>query len=279
MLAQGPGAPAADLTPAYCQVKVGAVQRFAELVQRSEPDAGLAEGALLISSAADPELDPRPSLALLDEFAEGVDGLVSLCRRLFVELGFRGDVRNYHAPVNSLLHRVLQRRRGMPITLSVVTLEVARRAHLQLEAIGMPAHFLVRDPGSGLYVDSFGATVLDDAGCEALFREVNGVGLEVPFGPDARPVVGTREILGRILLNLAQTYRVNAEPRNLEWVMRMRMVIPGVPAAEALQLARAVAAQGRLREAAADLEARAEADPSLAEAFLPVARSLRARLN
>jgi hypothetical protein len=61
--------------------------------------------------------------------------------------------------------------------------------------------------------------------------------------------------------------------------MRMRLVIPGVPAVEALQLARAVAAQGRLREAAADLEVRAEADPSLAETFLPVARSLRARLN
>jgi regulator of sirC expression with transglutaminase-like and TPR domain len=260
-------------------VNVELVQRFGELVQRPDSDVGLAEGALLIASGADPTLDPHSSLVMLDEFADGVDGLVSLCRKLFVELGFHGDVRNYHAPVNSLLHRVLERRRGMPITLSVVTLEVARRAGLPLEAIGMPAHFLVRDPGSGLYVDSFGATVLDDAGCEALFREASGVGPEVPFGPELRPVVGPREILGRILLNLAQTYRVNAEPRNLEWVMRMRLVVPGVPPAEALQLARAVAAQGRLREAAADLEARAEADPSLAEAFLPVARSLRAQLN
>jgi hypothetical protein len=72
---------------------------------------------------------------------------------------------------------------------------------------------------------------------------------------------------------------MNAEPVNLEWVMRLRIVIPGVPASEALQLARAVAAQGRLREAAEELEARAEGDEELAETFLPAARTLRAQLN
>jgi hypothetical protein len=255
------------------------VERFAELVRRPEPDLGLAEGALLIASGADPGLDPAPSLAALDQFSEGVDDIVGLCRRLFVELGFRGDPRDYYSPVNSFLHRVLERRRGIPITLSVVTLEVARRAGLPLQAIGMPAHFLVRDPGSGLYVDSFGATVLDETGCEALFREVSGVGPEVPFGPELLPIVGPREILGRILLNLARTYRVNAEPGNLEWVMRLRLVIPGVPPAEGLQLARAVAAQGRVGEAARELESRAEQDATLAETFLPAARSLRAQLN
>jgi regulator of sirC expression with transglutaminase-like and TPR domain len=255
------------------------VDRFAELVRRPEPEVGLAEGALLIASGADPDLDPAASLASLDEFSDGVHDLVSLCRRLFVDLGFRGEPREYHSPVNSFLHRVVERRRGIPITLSVVTLEVARRASVPLEAIGMPAHFLVRDPASGLYVDSFGATVLDDAGCEALYRDVSGTGPEVRFGADLLPVVGPREILARILLNLARIYRMNAEPINLEWVMRLRIVIPGVPASEALQLARAVAAQGRLREAAEELEARAEGDEELAETFLPAARTLRAQLN
>jgi regulator of sirC expression with transglutaminase-like and TPR domain len=258
---------------------VEVVDRFAELVGRPEPDVGLAEGALLIASVADPGLDPSASLASLDEFADGVQDLVSLCRRLFVELGFRGDRREYHSPINSFLNRVVERRRGIPITLSVVTLEVARRASLGLEAIGMPAHFLVRDPDSGLYVDSFGATVLDDAGCEALYRDVSGAGPEVRFGPDLLPVVGPREILARILLNLARIYRMNAEPVNLEWVMRLRLVIPGVPSSEALQLARAIASQGRLREAAEELESRAERDRELAETFLPAARTLRAQLN
>jgi len=252
---------------------------FAELVRRPESEVDLAVGALMIASGADPALDPSAPLASLNEFAEGVHDLVSLCRRLFVELGFRGERRENHSPINSLLHRVVERRRGIPITLSVVTLEVARRASVPLEAIGMPAHFLVRDPRSGLYVDSFGATVLDDAGCEALYRDVSGAGPEVKFGADLLPVVGPREILARILLNLARIYRMNADPVNLEWVMRMRMVIPGVPPTEALQLARAIASQGRLREAAVELEARAEGDEELAETFLPAARTLRSQLN
>jgi regulator of sirC expression with transglutaminase-like and TPR domain len=254
-------------------------ERFAELVRRPEPDIDLAAGALLIASGAEPGLDPEPSLTLLDTFARDVRDLVSLCRKLFVDLGFRGDPRHYHSPVNSLLNRVLERRRGIPISLSVVTLEVARRASLPLEAIGMPAHFLVRDPGSGLYVDSFGATVLDEAGCEALFRDVSGAGPEVAFGRELLPVVGPREILARMLVNLARIYRMNAEPTNLEWALRLRLAIPGVPGMEALELARAVAAQGRLSEAAAELEARADRDPELGETFLAAARTLRAQLN
>jgi regulator of sirC expression with transglutaminase-like and TPR domain len=254
-------------------------QRFAELVARPEAEIGLAEGALLIARAAEPGLDPEPSLALLEEFAGEVHDIVSLCRTLFVELGFRGDPRHYHSPTNSFLHRVLERRRGIPISLSVVTLEVGRRSGLPLEGIGMPAHFLVRDPGSGLYVDSFGATVLDGAGCEALFRDVSGAGPEVEFGPDLLPVVGAREILARMLLNLSRIYTMNAEPVNLEWALRLRLAIPGAPGSDGLELARAIAAQGRLKEAAAELEARADREPELAETFLPVARSLRAQLN
>ena len=254
-------------------------QRFAELVQRPESEIDLARGALLIAAAPEPGLDPDPFLAMLDEFALGVADLVSLCRRLFVDLGFKGDSRTYHSPVNSFLHRVLERRQGIPITLSVVTLEVARRAGLHLEPIGMPGHFLVRDPGTGFYIDSFGAAVLDDEGCEALFRDVSGSGPEVAFGPEMRPLVGTREILARVLLNLAHTYRVNAEPSNLEWVMRMRLLIPGVAPDEAIELARAVAAQGRVLEAAAELEERAQLAPELAKEFLPAARAMRAQLN
>lgn len=254
-------------------------QHFAELVRRPESEIDLARGALLIAAAAEPALDPEPPLALLEEFAQGVGDLVSLCRRLFVELGFRGDSRSYHSPVNSFLHRVLERRLGIPITLSVVTLEVARRAGMTLEPIGMPAHFLVRDPGSGLYIDSYGATVLDDKGCEDLFRDVSGSGPEVPFRTEMRPVVGPREVLARMLLNLAHTYRVNAEPNNLEWVLRLRLVIPGSSPEEAIQLARAVAAQGRVREAVGELEERARAAPDLAPGYRRAARVLLAQLS
>jgi hypothetical protein len=72
---------------------------------------------------------------------------------------------------------------------------------------------------------------------------------------------------------------VNAEPSNLEWVMRMRLLIPGVSPDEAIELARAVAAQGRVLEAAAELEERAQLAPDLAKEFLPAARAMRAQLN
>ncbi|MDQ6790095.1 MAG: transglutaminase-like domain-containing protein [Candidatus Dormibacteraeota bacterium] len=255
------------------------VEHFAELVRKPESEIDLARGALLIAAAADPALDPEPPMALLDEFSQGVGDLVGLCRRLFVELGFRGDTRSYHSPVNSFLDRVLERRLGIPITLSVVTLEVASRAGMALEPIGMPAHFLVRDPRSGLYIDSFGATVLDDKGCEDLFREVSGSGPEVPFRAEMRPVVGPREILARILLNLAHTYRVNVEPKNLEWVLRLRLVIPGSSPEEAIQLARTIAAQGRVREAVGELEERASVAPDLAPGYRRAARVLLAQLS
>ena len=256
-----------------------ALARFTELVQRPEAELDLALGALLMAAAARPGLDPAPSLAALDALASGVDDLVGLCRRLFVEMGFRGDQRNYYSPENSFLNRVLERRRGIPITLSVVTLEVGRRAGVRLEPIGMPAHFLVRDPDTGLYIDSFGATVLDEQGCAALFREANGLRPEAPFGPEARPVVGPREILARMLLNLVQVYRLHADAPHLEAVLRMRLAIPGVPQLEAVQLAQAMAAQGRVSEAARELEHRAVAAPTLAAQLSSAARALRARLN
>jgi regulator of sirC expression with transglutaminase-like and TPR domain len=255
------------------------LERFAAAVAAPEEEIDLALGALLIAGAGQPGLDTRTWLAALDTLAAGVTDLLSLCRRLFVELGFRGDTRNYYSPANSFVDRVLERRRGIPITLSVVTLEVARRARLRLEPIGMPGHFLVRDPETGLYVDSFGAAVLDDRGCEALFRDANRVSPEAPFTPDLRPVVGPRAILDRMLGNLAASYRMNAEPAGLEWVLRMRMAIPGSSPDQAVALATAIAAQGRVSEAAAELENRAAAAPGLADKLLPAVRSLRAQLN
>jgi regulator of sirC expression with transglutaminase-like and TPR domain len=252
---------------------------FTRMVRRPERDIDLARAALLIARGRDPTVRPRPWLDRLDRFAHGVSDLGGLCRRLFDELGFEGDVAHYSSPENSFLHRVIERRRGIPITLSLVTLEVGRRAGVPLEAIGMPGHFLLRDPETGLYIDSFGAAVLDDAECEALFRRVTGAGPEVPFDDAQRPQVGPRAILTRMLTNLAVAYRQLGQAPELEWALRMSLAIPGASPASALDLAQAMAAQGRVLEAALELEGRARAAPSLAPAFLQAARGLRARLN
>jgi regulator of sirC expression with transglutaminase-like and TPR domain len=258
------------------------VSLFAATVAGSDEELDLARAALVIASGAEPGLDPEPSLEALDRFAQDVVDLDSLRTRLFTELGFRGNTTAYYEPDNSLLHRVIERRTGIPLTLSIVTLEVGRRAGLELDGIGMPAHFLVRDERSGLYVDSFGGgTLLDAAGCEARWRAASGAGKDLPFSPTLLAPVGKRAILARMLLNLANIYRHRGEPDQLEWVLRMRLALPDVPRDEALGLAEAMASVGQFAQAASELEERADTDPNRtrADRFRITARGIRARLN
>src|ERR687885_2626468 len=149
--------------------------RFTELVQGPEDDLPLDEAALLIAAHAQPDLDVEVELAALDGLAAGVDRTLDGWRRhLFVDLGFSGNVKRYYDPANSFLNEVVRRRRGLPITLSVLGMEVGRRLGLRLEGVGMPGHFLLRH-GPDVYVDPFdGGRVLDRAGCVERFRAVNG---------------------------------------------------------------------------------------------------------
>jgi len=123
-----------------------ALGRFAQLAALPEPSIDLAEAALLIGAAGDPGIEPSRWLAELEGYAARLADLGALRHRLFAELGFRGDTRNYYDPENSFLHRVIARRLGIPITLSVLAIEVGRRADIALEAVGMPGHFLVGVP-------------------------------------------------------------------------------------------------------------------------------------
>ena len=97
---------------------------------------------------------------------------------MFRDLGFRGDRRHYYDPENSLLDRVLDRRVGIPLTLSVVMMEVARRIGVPLGGVAMPGHFLVRDRVlPDVFVDPFdGGRTLDLAGVQRLFHAVTGAG-------------------------------------------------------------------------------------------------------
>lgn len=254
--------------------------RFAQLAALPEPSIDLAEAALLIGAAGDPGREPSRWLAELDGFAAGLAGLDALRHRLFVELGFRGDTRNYYDPENSFLHRVIMRRLGIPITLSVLTIEVGRRAGIALDAVGMPGHFLVGVPGEGLWLDAFaGGELLDLAGCEARFRMATGGGPEVAFGPHLLPVVGPHAVLSRMLANLAVVYEVSHSGVDLEWVTRMRLALPGAGTAEALALASALELQGRFLEGARELEDRAGAEPGDGEELRTAAQRLRSRFN
>lgn len=256
------------------------VEEFAAIVSRPEEQIDLARAALLIAAADHRDLQPDSWLGKLDEFAYRVHDLASLRRRLFVELGFDGERDGYYEPESSFLDVAIERRRSIPITLSVLTIEVARRAGIRLEGIGMPGHFLVRSPMTRDYIDPFfNGELMDEQAVEDRFRQVTGVPAEVKFGPGMRPVSSKQEILARMLNNLKAIYRARRNGRSLEWVLRMRLSIPIIPPDEVTGLGEALALQGRVQEASEEVLAVAAEHPELADQLRAAARALRASLN
>src|SRR5204862_32917 len=127
--------------------RVDATGRFADLVNGREAELPVDEAALLIAAHAYPELDVAEQLARLDAlalwcFAPTLDALVE---HLFVDEDFHGNADDYYDPRNSFLNDVLDRRVGIPITLSVLTMEVGRRIGVPVAGVSMPGHFLLRD--------------------------------------------------------------------------------------------------------------------------------------
>lgn len=259
---------------------VDAVEHFIELLAGRGPGPELDVGALAIAAGADPILDVGASLRELDRLAERVDSLETLIRRLFVEGRFAGNTTRYYDPRNSLLDHVLGRRLGLPITLSVVCIEVGRRAGVSLEGVSMPGHFLVRPLATNHYLDAFnGGALLDLAGCEALFRASTRAGPNVRFGDHLLTTSPRRATLARILENLRVAYRGLGQPADLEWVLRMRLALPGVGIQELIELGHTLGQQGRFLDGATFLESQVSTWPQHADLLERTARSLRANLN
>ncbi|HKS50967.1 MAG TPA: transglutaminase-like domain-containing protein [Pseudonocardiaceae bacterium] len=257
-----------------------AVEHFIGLLAGRGPGPDLDVGALAIAAGADPDLDASVWLQELDRLAQGVDSLETLIHRLFVEEGFAGNTANYYDPRNSLLDRVLDRKLGIPITLSIVCLEVGRRAGVPLDGVSMPGHFLVRPMATDHYIDAFnGGKMLDLAGCEALYRAANQAGPDVAFGRHLLSPAPRRAIFARLLENLRVVYRNLARPADLEWVLRMRLALPGVGAEELIELGHTLGGLGQFLDGAKFLEAQIPRWPQHAELLEYTARSLRAQLN
>lgn len=256
--------------------------RFALAVNRPEATVDLAEACFLIAANVYPDLDIAAQLRRLDAIAvrcpPGFDGVRQY---LFENLGFRGNTERYDDPRNSLLSDVLDRRLGLPITLSIVAIEVGRRVGVPLSGVGMPAHFVVRHDGERtVFVDAFaGGEVLDAKGCRDRFHEI--VGQDVPFDPDWLKPVPPLQILLRVLANLKDVYAQRTQWHNVEWVCRCRLAVPGCPPTERRDLANAIGQQGRFEEAARELDmlARITPDPDARHAIAGEAITMRARLN
>jgi regulator of sirC expression with transglutaminase-like and TPR domain len=253
--------------------------RFAELVQGPDDTLALDEAALLIAAHAHPGLDIATELGRLDELAAGIPErtLDGWRRHLFVDLGFSGNVHRYYDPANSFLDDVVRRRKGLPITLSVLGMEVGRRIGLRLEGVGMPGHFLLRH-GPDAYVDPFEqGRLLDRAGCVERFHAVHGA--NAPFLPSYLDTVPPVAILGRMLNNLKSVYTGRGDIVALSWVFDLRMALPGASPLERRDWARVLAATGRFVEAATQLEDLVDLAPDQEESLLSEAFAFRSRLN
>ena len=253
--------------------------QFAALVARPDEEIPLDEAALLIAVHARPGLDIATEFGRLDELAAGCKepSLDGLTHHLFDELGFRGNTENYGDPDNSYLDQVVQRRLGIPITLSVLTMEVGRRLGVALDGVGMPGHFLIRHRAEpGTFLDPFGGgRRLDAAGCREIFDGLGGTGWQDAY----LAPVGARAILTRMLLNLQGVF-LPADLRSAAWVLELRLTIPGLALADRLGLARALGSMGQFGSAAAALDRVADELPSEeAVTVRAESRALRARHN
>jgi len=196
----------------------GLREDFAALAAAGER-TDLARAALAIACIAYPDLDPAPYLRQLDDLAAAVRprlypqaspeaAVTELAGYLFGECGFRGNQEEYYDPRNSYLNDVLERRTGIPITLSVVLIETGARLGLGIEGVGFPGHFLVRVAGSRgpLVLDPFfGGRAIGER--ELLARYRSFVGSDAPALPsDALATTGTPAILTRMLRNLLRAY-------------------------------------------------------------------------
>jgi regulator of sirC expression with transglutaminase-like and TPR domain len=255
---------------------------FAELLARPEAEIDLDRAALLIAAHARNELDVDAQLDAIDGLAAGCEGpeLAAVLSHLFVRLGFRGNPEDYYDPCNSYLDRVIATRRGIPITLSVLTISVARRHGIELVGVGMPGHFLVRsvsDPS--LFVDPFtGGAVLDASGARTLFHSLHGP--DAGFSEEMLAPVGPRSVVTRMLNNLVAVFGARRDHGGRLWALRLRSTVPGVTLEDRAEVASGLAAVGEFAEAARWLEALSfEAPEPLAAGYRQAASRLRSRLN
>jgi len=218
-------------------------ERFVATVDRPAASVPLDEATLCIAAHAEPSLDVDAYLHRLDAVAEGVraptlDGLVN---HLFSTLRFAGNRRHYYDPRNSFLNYVLDRRVGIPITLSVVVMEVGRRIGVPVAGVGMPGHFLLRDKvDPDVFVDPFDrGRLLDAEGCRQLFEATAGI--STTWDPGFLEPVDRHAIVGRVLANLRGIYEAAADLGALAWIFRLRAALPTATRADHDELARFMA--------------------------------------
>ncbi|NUP18775.1 MAG: tetratricopeptide repeat protein [Streptomyces sp.] len=267
-------------------------QRFAEEARSERPDLSLL--CLLVGAEADGALDETRMDAAqveLDALAGQLPfrpggpraWAVALRELLGERYGFRGSAADYQRLESSLLHRVLQRRRGLPILLSVVWMEVARRAGAHVYGVALPGHFVV---GFGptdeqVLADPFdGGRVLTGSDAELLVAGATGAALHPSMLTPADPL----EVVLRILNNVRAWAAARPERTDVAlWALELSLSLPSHPARLRFERARLLVQRGDFVDGAVELEAYAElisaVDEGAAERVRGEARAARALLN
>jgi regulator of sirC expression with transglutaminase-like and TPR domain len=219
-------------------------ERWKEIVAAPEEEIGLAEAALVIAAHEYPGLDVHAYLTRLDDMAAALkrrlradisptETLIALNHYLFDELGFGGNAGDYYDPRNSYLNEVLDRCLGIPITLSLVYVEIGRRAGLALHGVAFPGHFLVKCilRNGAVVLDPYarGASLsLDDL--QQRLKALRGGNMPASdMVVHLLAVAGKKSILARMLRNLKVIYRErNDLPRALGAADRIIALEPGI---------------------------------------------------
>jgi regulator of sirC expression with transglutaminase-like and TPR domain len=217
------------------------LERFSDVVRRDH--VPLDEAAMLLGVPAYPRLDIDEQLQRLDQLAVEVrpPTLDGLRTTLFASGRFVGNSANYYEIDNSYLHRVLDRGLGIPISLSVLAIEVGRRAGVPVAGIGLPGHFIVRDNvDRAVFLDPFHRG-----------REVTAADCQVRFNRDAPPgaqwtddylaPVGPLAIVHRMLGNMLAITRQTRDLNLLVPLLRMRAELPSATEQERTELERVAA--------------------------------------
>ena len=276
--------------------------RFAELVGDPGDQPPLIETALIVALEECPDLAIRKYLACLHAYSSVVadrvqeaqaaspealscaDRIHILNRYVFGDLGFHGGPEAYRDPRSSLLNEVIDRRVGIPLTLSLIYMELAKGADLRLIGVGFPGHFLVKTQGETpvRLLDPFrGGAELDTEDLEEILEEVGAKGADLI---SALRAVDNRTIVRRLLANLRQVYLLrNETERALAAVERLLLLDPDSPQ-ELYERGILSGRLGRYPEAIASLERLAEVAPEnelaeRVEAHLVRFRYWQSRLN
>lgn len=210
--------------------------RLLRLVRRN--DADLAEAALLCQLEAEPHLDVEVALLRIDALADGLRsrGFVAgaptadverLATYLAHEQGFHGDTRTYNDPDNALLTRVLDRKRGLPITLTILYVAIARRLHVPAYPVNLPGHMVAAIGGSGRPVvfDPFhGGMVLDERMIGD--RVAAATGGQAGFRRSMVRPSPAVEVVRRLLNNLTRDLVAANRPHDALWTVELKLLLP-----------------------------------------------------